>query len=526
MIEDLRKLADGAVLEADVCIVGAGAAGITLAMEFANTSTRVLLLEGGGETFEPESQSLYDAENVGIARRPMVRSRLKMFGGTTNHWGGRCSPLDAIDFEARSWVPGSGWPITRADLDPFYARAIPVCDLEPPPASEIELRRRLDIADPMLDPQKLRLHYWMLSPPTRFGAKYREALRNSKNITVVLHANVSNLQTNATGTHLEYIEARTLEGKKAQVRARRFAVCCGGIENARLLLMSSTVHPGGVGNSNDLVGRYFQEHMRSWQYGIPTRTPYSLKKVYNIYAHEGHGYLVGVSATDEIQRREELLNCAGMTFFDNGDFSASDAAMRLMRASLGQQPAEHLADDTWSVLSDLDQIIMSVRAKYLLSGTRWSAQEATTLVVETEQSPNPDSRISLSQQRDALGLPRSKVDWRLTDIDRRSSAGMIKLIAAQWGENNQARIRLPDWLSDGREDWAANFKDVGHHIGTTRMSASPDQGVVDRNCRVHEVDNLYMGGASVFTTSGHVNPTFTIVALALRLADHLKSVLK
>jgi choline dehydrogenase-like flavoprotein len=175
------------------------------------------------------------------------------------------------------------------------------------------------------------------------------------------------------------------------------------------------------------------------------------------------------------------------------------------------------------VLSDLDQIIMSVRARYLLSGTQRSSTDSTTLVIETEQGPNPASRITLSSERDALGLPKTKIDWRLNELDLHSSSTMVKLVAAQWGETNQARVRVPDWMTDGREDWATNFKDIGHHIGTTRMADSAERGVVDRNCRVHEVDNLYIGGASVFATSGHVNPTFTIVALALRLGDHLKA---
>jgi hypothetical protein len=252
------------------------------------------------------------------------------------------------------------------------------------------------------------------------------------------------------------------------------------------------------------------------------RSPFALKRFYNMYSSAGSQFLVGLRLSEAVQAQQHLLNCAAMTFFEGGSYSAGDAAMRLMRGSMGQGPLEHVADDTWRVLSDLDQIIMSVRAKYLLNGTRWLSEDTTTLVIETEQSPNPDSRISLSSERDALGLFKSRIDWRLTELDRHSSAAMVQMLATQWGENNQARVRIPEWLVDGRDDWAANFKDVGHHIGTTRMADSAERGVVDRNCRVHEVDNLYMAGASVFATSGHVNPTLTIVALALRLADHLK----
>jgi choline dehydrogenase-like flavoprotein len=521
MITDLRDLAGATVFDADICILGAGAAGISIAMEFVNSSKRVLLLDGGGLTFEADTQSLYEVENVGMARQPMISSRLRMFGGTTNHWGGRCSPLDPIDFKERSWIPYSGWPIERTELDPYYERVHAICDLGPA-VSANSLRERLNIPDPMLDETKLQLHHWMLSPPTRFGSKYLSDLKAAENITVVLHANVTNLQTNAAGTHLEHAEASTLEGKRARFRAKRFVVCCGGIENARLLLVSNSVESHGIGNRNGLVGRFFQEHLRSWQSALPTITPFALKKVYNTYSAGGSNFLVGLRLTEGIQEAKRIANCAAMTFFEGGEFSAGDAAMRVVRNALGQQSDPHLGDDIWSALSDLDEIIMSVRARYLLGGTRWYSEDSTTLVIETEQCPNPDSRISLSTERDALGLAKSKIDWRLTDMDREGTAMMMKLLAAQWGKSNQARVRMPDWLVDGQNDWAKNFKDVGHHMGTTRMANTPERGVVDRNCKVHEVDNLFMGGTSIFATSGHANPTMTIVALALRLADHLK----
>ena len=164
----------------------------------------------------------------------MIRSRLRMFGGTTNHWDGRCSPLDAIDFETRAWVPHSGWPITRAQLDPYYARARVLCELGAP-VDDDRVLARFGIPDPGLDPSKLRPHVWMLSPPTRFGQKYEPALAQSKNVKVLLHANVVNLQTNAAASHLQHVDVTTLAGKRARIRAKQVVVCCGGIENARLL---------------------------------------------------------------------------------------------------------------------------------------------------------------------------------------------------------------------------------------------------------------------------------------------------
>lgn len=520
MIADLRDYPDGAAIDTELCIIGAGAAGITLASEFAASTRDVLVLESGGRTLEADTQALYDVENVGLPVDPMIRSRLRVLGGTTNHWDGRCTPLDAIDFERRSWVPHSGWPITRSQLDPYYARAQGVCDLGDAIYDDRVLAQ-FEIPDPGLDPSKLRAHYWMLSPPTRFGQKYEQALAESKNVKLLLHANVVNLQTNAAASHLDHVDVKTLEGKQARVRAKQVVLCCGGIENARLLLLSNRVDPAGLGNGRDLVGRFFQEHVRSWQQAVPTRTPFSLMKIYNFYASDAVRYHVGLSVSDELQAKEQLLNCSAMTFFEGLGYSSSGSAMRLVRALTQRELPPHPGDDVYSVLSDFDEIVMNVRARFLLSGTQWHSELSTTLVVDSEQAPNPESRIRLSDQRDALGLRRSQVDWRLSALDRRSSLEMFQLIGAEWGRLNQARVRVPDWLSDGREDWAHNVRDIGHHIGTTRMADDPRSGVVDRDCKVHGVDNLYVAGASVFATSGHANPTLTIVALALRLAEHL-----
>ncbi len=522
MIDDLRDFPDGAVITTDLCIVGAGAAGITLAMQFAASNRDVLVLESGGRAPEADTQALYDVENVGLPIDPMIRSRLRMLGGTTNHWDGRCSPLDEMDFQRRDWVPHSGWPITRSQLDPYYAKAQDVCDLGPPVYDDRVLEH-FGIPNPRLDPNKLRAHYWMLSPPTRFGQKYAKTMEQSKNIKVLLHANVIHLQTNAAASHLEHVDVSTLEGKRAKIRAKRVVICCGGIENARLLLLSNHVEPAGLGNRRDLVGRFFQEHVRSWQHAVPTRTAFSLMKTYNFYVDDAGSYHVGLCLSDAAQARDRLLNASAMTFFEGGGYSASAAAMRLLRAVTQGQIPEHPGDDVWSVISEFEEIVMNFRARFLLRGTKWNSELSTTLLVDSEQAPNPASRIRLSDQRDSLGLRRSQIDWRLGELDRRTSFEMFQMIGAEWGRLNQARVRIPHWLSEPRDDWSHNVRDVGHHIGTTRMADDPQQGVVDRNCRIHGVDNLYVAGASVFATSGHANPTLTIVALALRLAEHIAS---
>ena len=225
--------------------------------------------------------------------------------------------------------------------------------------------------------------------------------------------------------------------------------------------------------------------------------------------------------SDELQAKYGLLNGSAVTFFEGLGFSSSGAAMRLVRALTQGELPPHPGDDVYSVLSDFDEIVMNVRARFLLAGARSHSELSTTLLVESEQAPNPESRIRLSEQRDALGLRRSKVDWRLTELDRRSSLEMFRGSPPSGGGSIRPGFACRTGWSSTREDWVHNVRDIGHHIGTTRMADDPKSGVVDRHCRVHGVDNLFIAGASVFPTSGHANPTLTIVALALRLAEHL-----
>ena len=259
MIIDFRTLEDHSVIEADLCIVGAGAAGITLAREFLTSKLRVVVIESGG--FEPDSgtQSLYRGENVGFKYYPLETCRLRFFGGTTGHWNGQCSPLSEIDFEERPWVPSSGWPIAKADLDPFYKRAHLILGLGPYVYDD-DVWRMLQMDGPRLDPTKVEVRFWQFSRRLRFGQVYRQDMQAAHNVHVYLHANLLNIQTNRDGSVVDNVEIRSLDGKSGKVKAKTFVLAAGAIENARLLLLSNRVEPMGIGNRFGFVGRFFMEH--------------------------------------------------------------------------------------------------------------------------------------------------------------------------------------------------------------------------------------------------------------------------
>jgi len=524
VISDLRALPPGQTLEADVCIVGGGAAGISMAMQFHGTKTRVCLLEGGGEHMEAESQDLYLVDNDGQIPVLGMQSRLRMFGGTTNHWTGRCAPLDAADFTARHWVPHSGWPITRADLDPFYERAQRICDLGNYSYGE-DVLEALGVPDMQLDRDKLAPQCWQISAPTRFAGKYGPVLRVVENIQVVLHATATNVELNPDGTQVDHIGLATPDGRRHRVKARYYVLAAGGIENPRLLLMSNDVQKAGVGNQRDLVGRFFMQHLRVDATLVMEGDPYRVSRMYARHDAAIGNYVVGARLSDRFQSASKVLNGSMITYREGGldpDSGTSSLARLTDELRDGRWPKD-AGRELFNVVADFSDVALNVRRRFLKPGAEPYSRALRQIMVEGEQAPNPSSRIRISEATDALGMRRVVADWRLTDLDRHSTQQLVLTIATEMARLYKARMSVPFWLTDSQTDWSRHLRDVAHHMGTTRMADSENRGVVDADCRVFGVPNLFIAGSSVFPTGGQANPTLTIVALALRLADHLKS---
>ena len=268
MLIDFRTVTSGTTIETDVCVIGAGAAGITLAREFIGSPLDVCLLESGGFEWDDEIQELYRGENVGVPYQPLETGRGRFLGGTTNLWLGACIPLDASDLRSREWVPHSGWPIAKLVLDPYYKRAEPVCEVRPFDYSEAGWAE-LGLARLDLDPAKLETRFWQYSPPTRFGEVYRDELAAADNIRAFIYATATNLQADASGSFVDHVDVRSLDGTAAKLRAGAYVIAAGGIENPRLLLNPNSVERAGLGNRHDLVGRFFMEHTY-YQSGLPS----------------------------------------------------------------------------------------------------------------------------------------------------------------------------------------------------------------------------------------------------------------
>jgi len=511
---DATTLPNGAVIEGDLCIVGAGASGITIARELNNSRLKVILLEGGGFDFDQKMQDLYRGEIVGQPYFPLQAAALHYFGGTTNHWAGWCATYEPIDFEKRDWVPHSGWPITRADLDPYYTRAAPILDIVPNKWDAAQWKNGDSERVPLISDSKLMwTKMWQFSPPTRMGQKYRAEIVNSPNVHLYTNANVVEVEANESVSAVQSVRIRGFDGKEYRARAKRFVLCCHSIQNARLLLASNRQAKAGLGNDNDVVGRYFMEHFEMPCAELALTRPESTGTKLYEFVKLGGTPRGEIAVTPAAQREQRILH--GTCSLEAGNYG----------------------DPVLSTFQFLDTATMNQQRAWEKAGrkgeppsTKPSEPPRTKgpprfyhLSTRQEQAPNPDSRVSLSAEKDALGMPRAKLDWRVTDLDKHSMRTFYHLLGREMGRTDTGRVQIRDWLLSDDKTWPSFISGGWHHMGTLRMGTDPQQSVTDPNCRVHGISNLYIGGAAVYPTAGAVNPTLTLVALSLRLADHLKA---
>jgi choline dehydrogenase-like flavoprotein len=528
MFHDARQLEAGAEIRADICIVGAGAAGIAIARELLGQQQRVALLTSGGLELARATQQLYVGENVGRAAYTPYRSRVRMFGGSTTRWTGHCRPLERLDFERRNWVQHSGWPFALDALDPYYRQAHEVCRLGPydysPSTWGDQGKRPLPV-----DPSTLDLRIYQFGYPRDFGKMYRGELEAVRNVDVWLHADVLEIDVDPDVRRVSGLRVVTSPGKEVRFVADRYVLACGGLENARLLLASNRVAAAGLGNRHDLVGRFYTDHVFFFHGWFEPSRP-DADRTLNViedYTRVGSEQRAHAAlALPERTIRAEGLNDCAVYFVRRPNYKIQPAyftdGVKSLTQLVDMLKGQDLLDRS------VGRHLINVAAGLPAVGTTLSRQviekvrPRARLALKTviEMTPNPASRVTLGERRDALGMPRVRVDWRLNSDDRRGFSRLYEIMRPEF-----ARLGLGRFVEDSAVDsegWPVSLASGMHHMGTTRMHDDPRQGVVDANSRVHDLPNLFVAGSSVFTTGGIANPTLTIVALAIRLADHLK----
>ncbi len=525
MIVDLGEGVPGP-LQADVAVIGAGAAGLTVARELLAGGLSVVLLESGGRDYEAATADLNRGEVVGEPYYDLHHARLRFFGGTTAIWGGRSAELDPIDFEQRHWVPWSGWPFGAEELRPWYRRA------------RLVFERPQDGAGPdgallaRIANRELAVRRWFIdSGFDRFAFHRNAELVNHPRLILALHATVREVVACASAEAIAHLDVRSPGGQRLKVQARAYVLAAGGLENPRLLLASRSVIQAGLGNAHDLVGRFFMEHPHGRGGRIVDGRAWPLLQAFRKHPMGKQETAALLTASPELQRERRVLN------------SALTIAVR--PPATGQHPllttaylaAKHRLDPTrrgrtfWKAYKSAGR-----RGRDLTGAFYWWARHQAgrgdiAVVLRAEQAPNPDSRVTLGTEMDATGMPRLRLDWRLSPEDRRSAAELVAAFGRRLAAVGGGAVEPAPWLADESRNWVhdplVSVHPLGgyHHMGTTRMAEDPRRGVTDAWGRVHGIRNLYVAGSSLFTTGGWANPTLTVVALALRQADHLKQVL-
>jgi choline dehydrogenase-like flavoprotein len=512
---DSRTLDDGAVVDAEVCIIGGGAAGITLALELADQPFRVVMIESGGFDFEEQTDDLRRAINTGHPYSNLPISRLRYFGGSTNHWGGHCAPMRALNFEHRPWIPYSGWPFPRQDLEPYYLRAHDIVRLGEFDYDPVRTAAAMDMSLFPFDPSRVETVMSRYNA-LQFGDQYRQALDTAKNLTTYLWGNVVNIDRHPINPFVSQVSVRTLTGKNFTVRGRYFILALGGIDNARMLLLSDDVEAAGLGNANDLVGRFFMEHIWYLSGTIVQSGPQIPLGFYR-YEHplgdvgvRGH-----IALPEDLVRKLEIPEYRAELRIRRSASRSTDAGYyykKWLESLSNFKWPDDLGNQIMRVVTDLDDV-----AGHLVEGDFPFAYQLENYV---EQVPNPDSRIDLAPERDALDLPRAAVHWQLSELDKTGIRKAQEVIASEVGRSGFGRMRIE--MPEEEEIILKDARGGAHHMGTTRMHNDPRQGVVDSDCRIHGLGNFYVAGSSVFPTGGYINPTLTIVAMTIRLGDHIK----
>lgn len=529
-------------IQTDVCIVGAGPAGLSIATTLASTGADVCIIESGTWTPQEGAQDLCSGESIGTFELNPAESRMRAFGGSARLWGGGCIPLASADFAARDWVPDSGWPIDYDTVAAYYDRARAFFGVECHELVDGSFSGR-ESCTPLVFDDPGVINRLSACSHTDFKRDHRERLERASNVRLILNATVEECVAFENGAAVDRVNIRTLDGHRAVVRAGQFVLACGGIENARLLLLSNSVKPRGLGNDFDQVGRRFMDH--------PTcRVGCLVGEGAETVIRLGEGRMPlfpHVCLSDAAQRTLRVLNARVRPALVESEPTPGIAAMRALRARLRTSPGTSEAGAL------LEQRILQAQARACtdLPRTQPTDDAVWRLALRTglgapdllhalarrldrqrpvpiarvdlfgffEQAPNPESRVKLGDGIDAFGQRRVCVDWRLTELDLYSYRSTAHVCGDAFARVSCARFEPEPWIAEGGAP--PTLYGTAHHMGTTRMSDDPRDGVVDRNCRVHGVDNLYVAGSSVFTTGGWAFPTFTIAALGLRLADHL-----
>jgi choline dehydrogenase-like flavoprotein len=513
MIRDLQQGKPEVASRSDVCIVGAGAAGILLAVELLRLGKTVTLLEGGGADVEEAAQETYQSEVVGLPHRGVHIGRFRAKGGTTTRWGGQILEYDEQDFAMREWVPGSGWPLGRDELRRFYARALELEGMDGALRNDADVWRTIGAPEPHF--ADLDTYFTRWTPEPNFAVLHRAALEQNPALTLWLHANAVELVMD--GERAAGVRCRTLTGIEATFVADEYVFCLGTIESSRFFLQPRAGELPW--NRSGLLGRHYQDHIDSNSATVVPHTPARFHAIFDNVFYKGYKYHPKLRLDHEIQARLKTLNVgATMNFMGNQD-EAVVRSKGTMKQLLRGRVRGLTMQDVASVFSNLP-LLARQSWRYAVEHRAYNPADTRIMLrVHCEQEPESASSITLADARDRLGMLRTRIDWRISDLELATIRTYTEIARASL--SGIAEV-VPDAdLLAGNSSFLARCDDSYHQMGGMKMAAFETAGVVDTNLRLHGTRNTYVCSGAVFPTSGYSNPTHTLLALTVRLAEHL-----
>ena len=514
MIIDFSTQADQSY-DADLCIIGAGIATYTLLSSLSDSPMRILVVERGGLEPGPAQEQEKQCMISGHAFTGHQEGRYFGLGGTSEYWGGQALPLSQFDISKKNWVPYSGWPIGMDDIEPFYPDAEKLFQVDPKNYStDVFEWRSMDALS--WDQASLDFHYSKWSPRPNFKPNLIEQYSTHPRITILINAVTHKMDYDAQTQDISRIQIQVGE-MKGTVTARKFVLAAGGIENARLLLVSESLPP------NQWIGRMFQDHPTAQVATVHPTNMHLFQRYFNYFFIGRTRCLPRISLTQSVQEQKKILAATSFIQFLPREGSVFESLKQIYRAvSRFQIPSRKVVVDQLVSLRKMGEVIPIAKA-FIFGRYAYVPDSTPRLTLMVEQEPSAKSYIGLSDKLDINGMPLPNIHWDISDATIDTIRVFSALLQTEFSRLQMGSIEWDSWMKGDNESIRGHLIDAYHHMGTTRMSHSKDTGVVDSNCRMHDVHNLYIAGSSVFPTSGHSNPTLTFMALALRLGQHLKT---
>jgi choline dehydrogenase-like flavoprotein len=521
MYIDLDKVEDQTRFESTVCIIGAGIAGLLLARKLASRGIDVHLLEAGGSTLEPRSQEMYNVQMEGRYHQGATEGRYRVFGGSSTRWGGQLLPYTPEVFNPPSGSPSAAWPVTNADVEPHYAELrkmmqVPDCSPDLDCWKSLEREQVSDCPD-----IQVRFSQWAPFSKRNLAKTIGKECLDSRSVTVFFHANATSIEVAKTRGGVERIVAKNYAGKSHEFHARHFVVCVGTIESCRLLLASRSGFECGVGNAEDQVGRFFHDHISVAAATLPVNARREFVRLFAPLLLEGTLHTPKLEASPSLRRSNRLLAVMAHFAIEEPEGSGIAAGRDLLRHVQQGRGLKELPKALLALPYHSAEIARVLWCAWVRKRRAVSDRATITLRLDSEQLPCAESRIRLSTERDALGMPRAILDWRVSAEEHRTVQVYGRVVDRFLCRLGVAPLQWRPELWRQDDSWLKLTRDTYHHMGGTRMGRDPESSVVDPDLQVHGLGNLFVASCSVFPGGGSSNPTFTLMALTLRLAAHL-----